>query len=102
MHLLGNLLGEGEEPEAEDDLVFDLEVGLLLALLQDIQKPLHTLRGFIELDANVRDEEEVHEGLDGGLKLDGGGAPQLGDQPVKVLLEILVGDGSSRAGSGRR
>ena len=37
MKLLSNLLGEGEEPDAKDDLVPDLKVGLLL---QDLNKPV--------------------------------------------------------------
>jgi len=37
VELLGNLLGEGQEPDTEDDLVPDLEVRLLL---QDLNQPV--------------------------------------------------------------
>ena len=99
MEFLGNLLGEGEEPEAEDDLVLDLKVGLPVSvtLFQEVDESGNSLGGLEELDANIGDKEEVHEGLNGGFKLDRGGAPESGHKPLKVLLKILVRDGGSRA-----
>ena len=104
MEFLGNLLGEGEEPEAEDDLVLDLEVGLPVSvtLFQEVDESGNSLGGLEELDANIGDKEEVHEGLNGGFKLDRGGAPKSGHKPLKVLLKILVRDGGSRAVAMRR
>ena len=60
-------------------------------------RPLDSLRGFRELDANIRDQEEVHQSLDCSVQVDGKRVLELADQPIKIVPELFIADGGTRA-----